>query len=128
MNDSIQEQINLTCPNCQSNSCLIGRLDTLSVDTNFDGKFYPSYLKVPFLAVERPNVALEKNDEFKACTQCGHLWSSVDPKQLNLSLKKCDWDGKPQVKPAERKSYFSLISSAIIAGLLLVIMFFNYQA
>ena len=128
MSGSMEEQINLTCPNCQSTSCLIGRLDTLTVDTNFDGKFYPSYLKVPFLALERPNVILDKNDEFKACTECGHLWSSINPEQLRASLKKCEWDGKPQVKPAERKSYFSLISSALIAGLLLMILFFNYNA
>lgn len=122
----MEEQINITCPSCKSTRCLIGRLDTLGVDTNFDGKFYPSHIKVPFLAWERPNVVLEKHDEFKACTECGHLWSSVNPDELKESLEKCDWDGKPQIKPAERKSYFGVISSAIIAALLLIIVFFNY--
>ncbi len=121
------EEINLTCPNCKSTRCLIGCLDASSVDTNFDGKFYPSYIKVPFLALERPNVILEKNDKFKACTDCGHLWSSVNPELLKQSLDKCDWDGKPQIRPDESKSYFSLISSAIIAAMLLFIVFLNYN-
>tara|TARA_B100001063_G_scaffold230133_1_gene242950 strand:- start:346 stop:669 length:324 start_codon:yes stop_codon:yes gene_type:complete len=106
---------------------LVGRLDTLTIDSNFDGRFYPSYVKVPFLAWDRPYVDIEKNDEFKACTECGHLWSSVNPKEFNSSLDKCEWDGKPQIKPAERKSYFSLISSILLALLLIFIGFMNYN-
>lgn len=99
-------------------------MDTTTVDPSFHGRFYPSYIKVPFLAWDRPWGDVNRHDEFKACTECGHLWGSVDPVQLKAALEKCEWDGKPQVMPKEQKSYFWPNSFSIIAVLYLLLVIY----
>jgi len=122
----MSEVIQITCPQCGSEKCLLGRLEPNDSDTNYDGKFYPLYIQQSWLITQHLCIEIQEHDSFKACTECGHLWSSVNPVIFRKRLEKHNWNGQKQIKPPKRRSYFGIVSFSIILTFILAILYFKH--
>jgi len=65
----------MVCPVCQSSEVIEGRILADGSEDGHAEKFFPSGLRL--LTLKR-SVRLTGRQAFKACTQCGHLWNTLD--------------------------------------------------
>jgi predicted RNA-binding Zn-ribbon protein involved in translation (DUF1610 family) len=68
-----------SCPACGSELVVKGKVIEGGSETGWGQKFFPSGLR--FLSLKR-SVRLLDNQVFQACTQCGHVWSTLDATDL----------------------------------------------
>jgi hypothetical protein len=64
-----------SCPVCQSSATVEGRVLADGSEDGHAEKFFPSGLRLLTL---RRSVRLTGRQAFKACTQCGHVWNTLD--------------------------------------------------
>ena len=75
----------LTCPSCASAVIVAGKLLPSGGDDGWVTRFYPKGIR--FFTLSR-SVPLSNGQLFYACTDCGHVWSKVDAKELRELLEK----------------------------------------
>jgi hypothetical protein len=69
----------MTCPSCQSPKLVEGRIIAVGSKSGAGQRFSPSGIRV--LTLKR-SVSLKARQDFQACMQCGHVWSTVDVTEL----------------------------------------------
>jgi len=74
-----------SCPVCQSRGLVEGRILSDGSESGYAAKFFPSGLRLLLL---RRSVRLTGKEAFKACTQCGHVWSQLDATALRELLQR----------------------------------------
>jgi len=121
----MKERLNdQSCPKCEGQKCVIGRLDLGDSDTRLDGSFHPIHIKTAMIIREYPQAKVLNDQYFHACADCGHMWSKIDVNELNKTLAEHDWEpGQPQVAPPETIPYVQWFLAAVIAFLLGAIYF-----
>ena len=67
------------CPACQSRAVVEGRILADGSENGSAERFFPRGLRLLLL---RRSVRLTGKQAFKACTQCGHVWSQLDATAL----------------------------------------------
>lgn len=65
----------MTCPVCQSPAVIEGRILADGSEDGHAERFFPAGIR--FLTLKR-SVRLTGRQTFNACTQCGHLWNTLD--------------------------------------------------
>lgn len=82
----------MKCPGCHSERIVQGRyLD--QIGGGIGQVFRPEELKT--LILNNCDIRVPDGDRFRACLNCGLLWSTIDNKKLTAVLKK---HGKEKVK------------------------------
>jgi uncharacterized Zn finger protein len=64
-----------TCPVCSSSEIVEGRIIADGSEQGSAEKFFPTGLRLFKL---KRSVGLTGRDKFTACTQCGHVWNTLD--------------------------------------------------
>ena len=67
------------CPVCGSSALVEGRLLADGSEDGHAEKFFPSGIRL--LTLQR-SVRLVGRQSFRACTQCGHVWNTLDATDL----------------------------------------------
>ncbi len=80
------------CPACGSNRTVKGRCYD-PIGGVMSQVFQPFEQKL--VAISSKTVSIAGGDKFTACLDCGHLWSSVNPKKLTKVMQD---HGKKKVK------------------------------
>lgn len=80
------------CPSCDSRLVVEGRILGDGSEDGSAERFYPRGLQLLRL---RRSVQLTGRDAFRACTQCGHVWNTLDATGLRELL---DAAGTPELK------------------------------
>ncbi len=75
----------MTCPSCQSPQLVEGRIIAVGSKSGAGQRFFPSGIRV--LTLKR-SVTLKNRQDFQACMQCGHVWSTVDVAELQTLIDK----------------------------------------
>jgi len=70
---------NFECPACGSRALVDGRILGDGSEDGHSEKFFPSGVKLLSL---RRSVRLIGRQVFKACTNCGHVWNTLDATEL----------------------------------------------
>jgi hypothetical protein len=73
------------CPACQKEQSVAGKLMLSGADSGWVTKFYPDGLR--FWTLSR-SVSLSDGQLFYACTNCGHVWARLDPKELTSLIQR----------------------------------------
>ena len=84
----------MKCPSCQATQIVRGRILADGSDNGSAEHFFPSGLR--FLTLRR-SVRLTGRESFKACTQCGHVWNTLDATALRELL------GASGTEPSSKK-------------------------
>lgn len=75
----------MTCPSCQSSKHVEGRIIAVGSKSGPGQRFFPSGIRV--LTLKR-SVSLRDRQDFQACMQCGHVWSTLDVTELRTLIDK----------------------------------------
>ena len=115
---------NIPCPNCRSNTCVLGKLDPSNSDLTFEGEFYPAYIKPKsFWSIIDTRVNLESEKGFYACYSCGHLWSKINKDKLKSVLENLECNGDIQIIPKQKPPIFDWFIYGVLISLVLLIFF-----
>jgi len=71
------------CPACGSRALVDGRILADGSEDGSAEKFFPSGIKL--LTLQR-SIRLVGRQNFRACTQCGHLWNTLDATELRALI------------------------------------------
>lgn len=116
---------NIICPSCGGSECIPGKLDASDPDGFAVGKFYPLNIKY---FVYHPSVLIENGSTFKACLDCGHLWSEVNHKELR-SLLLNRGRAEETLTKADTPKRVNLLGVLLAIGLLaIVLIIINMQS
>lgn len=63
------------CPTCNSSALVEGHVIASGSEGGSSVKFFPNGLK--FWTIRR-SVTLLSRENFRACTECGHVWNTLD--------------------------------------------------
>ncbi len=103
---------------------MYGKLIPSDSDRYFDGKFYiPGIMVHTIWSSSDPSVSIATKEKFYACVDCCHLWSSLEAHELKKVLEKAKWQGAEQFEQVPKTNILIYISSIIIAGFLLLLLF-----
>jgi uncharacterized Zn finger protein len=78
-----------SCPACGSQRVVTGRVMAFGAHTGNAQRFFPDGLK---LLTFRRGLVLERRPVFDACTDCGHVWSSLDAAELRALVESSGGD------------------------------------
>jgi hypothetical protein len=73
------------CPSCAKDQSVDGHVVYPGSEDGTAGRFYPKGLKFFMLA---RSVPLDAHQPFCACTNCGHVWSYLNPAELRSLLAR----------------------------------------
>ena len=88
----------MNCPSCQSKHIVHGRIIADGSDNGSAESFFP--LDLSFFTLRR-SVRLVGRQTFKACTQCGHVWNTLDAGGLRELIET---SGTDELKKSIRSS------------------------
>jgi hypothetical protein len=77
--DSRSTNMTKNCPVCKSVSVVEGKIIEGGSEYGWAHKFYPRGVR--FFSLRR-SVHLLNGEAFQACTQCGHVWGTLDATDL----------------------------------------------
>jgi hypothetical protein len=84
-----QPDLPSSCPACGSQRIVAGRIMAFGAHTANAQRFFPDGLKLLTL---RRGLVLERRPLFDACTDCGHVWSSLDAGALRALVESSGGD------------------------------------
>jgi hypothetical protein len=82
----------MKCPVCPSQKVLDGKLLLSGADDGWVTYFYPKGIRALTL---NKSVSLSNGQVFRACADCGHVWSAVEPSEL---LELIRTSGTPELQ------------------------------
>ena len=123
----MKSENNIPCPKCNSITAVLGKLEPNDSERQFDGKFYPLYIKPnSFYSMFSARVNLDNNNDFYACYSCGHLWGQVNINKLQEVLEKYQWNGELQTPPKKPHPILEWLLYGVAFSIVLFVAYIGF--